>query len=98
MTREEAQQRLNKLPQYIPAPCPDCGAKTVREAEKKCRPVQLPCGDYSCATPDDAPETGGKLHQLNPEWCELDGYLWHWFAFDEGFTTTPPVWRSKETA
>lgn len=95
MTREEAQERIKRVPQYIPAPCPDCGARTIKEAEKKCRPVQLQCGDYSCATPDDAPETRGLIHQLNPEWCELDGYLWHWFAVDEGMTHTPPVWRSE---
>jgi hypothetical protein len=97
LTREEAQARIAKLPQYVPAPCRDCGARTVEEAEKKCRPTQMPCGDYYCATPDSAPETGGKLHQINPEWCELDGYLWEWFAYDDGMTRTVPVWRGAST-
>ena len=96
MTRDEAKQRIKDVPKYVPAPCPDCGAVTIEEAEKKCRPQQLPCGEYVCATPDNAPDTDGLIHQLNPEYVELDGYLWEWFAFDEGQTKTPPVWREKE--
>lgn len=96
MTREEALQRIALVPEYIPSPCPCCGARTIDEASKKCRPTQYPCGEYYCATPDDAPETDGLIHQRNPEWCDLDGYLWSWFAFDEGMTKTPPVWRGQE--
>ncbi len=93
MTREEAQKRIAKIPEFIPAPCPQCGARTIREAEKKCRPTQSQCGDYYCVTPDSAPETRGLIHQINPEFAELDGYLWHWFAYGDGLTKKPPVWR-----
>ncbi len=93
MTREEAQKRINEIPEFIPAPCPQCGARTIKEAEQKCRPTQSQCGDYYCATPDRAPKTRGLIHQFNPEFAELDGYLWHWFAYDDGLTTKPPVWR-----
>lgn len=95
MTREEAVRRIKETPRFIAAPCPRCGATTVAEAEKMCRPTQSPCGEYSCGTPDDAPETGGMLHQMNPVWAELDGYLWGWMAVDEGFTQNPPTWRDE---
>ncbi len=96
VTREEAMERIESVPKYIQAPCPRCGAATVAEGEGRCQPRQDITGDYTCGTPDDAPEDGGMLHQLNPEFLELTDYLWGWVALDEGYTTTPPVWREGE--
>ncbi|MAL99450.1 MAG: hypothetical protein CL583_13490 [Alteromonadaceae bacterium] len=93
MTREEAIKRLAETPQYIPARCSWCKARTVSDASTKCQPQQLPCGDYYCGTPEEAPDTGGKLHQLNPEYARLDGYLWGWYAYDEGMTDKEPEWE-----
>lgn len=92
MDRETAQRLLAKTPEYIAAPCPWCKATTIEEASVKCRPSQMPCGDYTCGTPEEAPETDGFLHQRNPEFDRLSGYLWGWHAVDEGLTKTPPGW------
>lgn len=95
MTREEAKRRISELPAYIPGPCPTCSAVTLEEAGEKCTPWQLPCGEYECGTPEDAPETDGLIHIRNPEYAELEGYLWEWFAFDEGLTSVTPKWKHE---
>lgn len=96
MDRETAIQKLKTTPEYVRGPCPWCGAKTLKEASEKCRPVSDQCGEYYCGTPDEAPTYFGYLHQKNPEYVNLDGYLWGWYAFDEGMTDQEPVW--KETS
>ena len=93
MTREKAIQRLRVTPKYKRAPCPWCKATTLSEARTKCRPVSDPCGEYYCGTPEEAPTYFGFLHQTNPKYMELDGYLWGWYAFDEGMTDQEPVWE-----
>lgn len=97
MTREEAEALIKTTPEYVPGPCPWCGAKTVDEAGEKCRPTQMPCGDYTCGTPEDGPETDGLLHQFNPEYQRLSGYLWGWYAVDAGLTDQPPTWDEPES-
>jgi len=97
MTREEAIKRIAEIPEFVPGACSDCGAVTMEEAGKKCRPYQMPCGDYVCATPDEPqPEETGPLMQRNPEYDHYDGYLWGWYAVDEGYTKTPPTWHPFE--
>lgn len=98
MNREEALRRIQSIPEFIPAPCPWCGARTLEEAGTKCRPQSLPCGEYYCGTPEDAPDHGGLIHQINPDYADLDGYLWSWLAFDEGLTDTPPTWEDEDDA
>lgn len=97
MTREQAVALLALTPEYIPAPCPWCRATTTEEASTRCRPMCMPCGDYACGTPDEAPDDGGLIHQRNPDYDGLAGYLREWLAFDEGLTDTPPTWREDET-
>lgn len=96
MTRERARERLHATPEFIPGPCPRCGACTFEEAEDKCRPMQLPSGEYECGTPDDGPnlqdDPSGPLYQRNPVYDQLDGYLWGWYALDEGLTKEEPEW------
>jgi len=99
VTRDEAQRLLKETPEFVAGPCPRCGATTFEEAATKCRPFQMPCGDYSCGSPDEGPNAEnetGPLYQRNPDYDELDGYLWGWFAVDEGFTKMPPTWRGEE--
>lgn len=97
MTRERAVELIAVTPEYVPAPCPWCGAKTIEEASAKCRPMCMPSGDYECGTPEEAPDDGGLIHQPNPDHVALNGYLWGWYAVDEGLTDTPPVWEGDET-
>lgn len=92
VTREEAQRLLASMPEFVPGECPSCGARTVEEASEKCRPYQIPSGDYVCATGDDFPTTHGRIHVVNPQRAELDAYLWEWFAYDEGMTRSEPKW------
>lgn len=69
------------------SPCPRCGAATVKDASAKCRPVQLPCGEYECPRDDeDAPTHFGFLHDHSPEFEEWSGKFWRAIAFDEGLT------------
>lgn len=96
MTREEAQAKIKTTPEWIPGPCPWCGAKTLDEAGDKCTPTQDQTGDYTCGTPDSAPDTDGLIHILNPDYLELDGYLWGWHVVDLGLTDEPPKWRNEE--
>lgn len=37
---------------FVPKPCPQCGARTARTAEKKCKATQNISGDYECAGSD----------------------------------------------
>jgi hypothetical protein len=95
MDRERAKELIAKTPEFIPGPCPWCGAETFEAARGRCKPVQMPCGDYQCGSPDEGPNAeneAGPLYQRNPVYDDLDGYLWGWFAVDEGFTKVPPVW------
>lgn len=97
MDRDTALALLKDTQEYIPGPCPRCGATTFEEASKKCRPFQMPCGDYSCGTPEEGPNAEnetGLLYQRNPEFDRIDGYLWGWYAVDNGFTTEPPEWET----
>lgn len=101
MDRATAVERLRSLPEYIPGPCPWCGATTDDQASELCRPTVGMDGDYRCGTPEESPDTNGLLHQRNPEYDRLDGYLWGWYAVDQGYTTVPPEWdndNSEETA
>lgn len=96
MTRDEARALLAATPEYIPGPCPWRGAATFEEAQGRCRPMQMPCGDYECGTPDEGPNLdtdSGPLYQRNPEYDNIDGYLWHWQAYDDGYATAVPEWR-----
>jgi hypothetical protein len=100
MTRDEAIRLISMTPEYVPGPCPWCGATTFEEAATKCRRLQMPCGDYICGSPDEGPNSendAGPLYQRNPDYDELDGYLWGWHAVDEGLTNDPPKWREDET-
>ncbi len=97
MTREEAVSEIENTPAFIPGPCSRCGAVTLDEASGKCRPYSLPSGEYACGTPEEAPDTGGLLHQVNPRYAQLDGYLWHWYAFDEGMTSEEPKWSDPDS-
>lgn len=92
MTREEAEAKIKVTPEFVPGPCPWCGATTQDEASEKCRPTQMPCGDYTCGTPEEGPDTDGLLYQRNPEHDRLQGYLWGWYAVDAGLTNIPPEW------
>lgn len=99
MDRETAQKLLQETPEYLPGPCPRCGAETFEEAASRCMPFQMPCGDYSCGSPDEGPNSendSGPLYQRNPAFDRLDGYLWGWHAVDEGLTTEPPDWPEVE--
>lgn len=101
MNRKEAERLIRETPEFIPGPCPWCGATTFEEAAGKCRPMQMPCGDYVCGSPDEGPNAeseSGPLFQRNPAYDELDGYLWGWFAVDEGLTKEPPTWRGDSTS
>lgn len=96
MNRKEAEALLAMTPEYVPGACPRCGATTFEEAATKCRPYQMPTGDYNCGSPDEGPNAtndSGPLYQLNPAHQKLNGYLWGWFAVDEGMTSTPPEWN-----
>lgn len=93
MTRDEAQALLNITPEWIPGPCPWCRATTLDEAGEKCRPTQDQSGGYTCGTPEEAPHPKGRIHIINPAYTKLSGYLWGWFAVDEGYTSTPPEWK-----
>jgi len=98
MTREEAKRLLNATPEFVAGPCPWCGAVTHEEAATKCRPVSDPSGEYHCGTPEqpDPMAETGPLMQSNPEYQRLEGYLWGWFAVDQGFTDTPPEWDETD--
>lgn len=95
MDRETAEALIKTTPEFIHGPCPRCGAATFEEAATKCRPFQMPSGDYKCGSPDEGPNAEnetGPLYQINPEYERLSGYLWGWYAVDEGFTSKPPEW------
>jgi len=99
MTREEAQALIAKTPEFIPGTCSWCGATTMDEASVKCRPMMYPSGDYVCGVPEEAPDTDGLIHVSNPAYERLNGYLWGWYAVDEGWMKTPPEWddtRNKD--
>ena len=98
MTRDEAEALIKHTPEWIPGPCPWCGATTLDEAGWKCRPTQDQSGEYVCGTPDSAPDTKGLVHVINPAYTGLSGYLWHWHAVDIGYTSTPPEWEEPEGA
>lgn len=101
MTRNRAQELLQGTAEYIPGPCVKCGALTFEEASTRCRPAQLPSGEYVCGSPDEGPNAEnetGPLYQVNPVHSLLEGYLWGWHAVDEGYTQTPPRWTSADDA
>ena len=77
---------------WVRSKCEDCGARTLSEAAEKCRPHQLPCGEYVCAVdPDHQPEkTFGYIYRYSPEWMERDGLYWATMAFDEGYSNKLP--------
>jgi hypothetical protein len=52
------------LEEWVPAPCPRCGAKTETEASKKCRPSSDETGEVSCVGEFDA---AGISIQPTPE-------------------------------
>lgn len=97
MDEKTARELLAKTAEYIPGPCPWCGATTFGEAAEKCRPSQGIDGDYYCGTPEGGPNLDHEdnpadlLYQRNPEYDTLDGYLWQWYAFHEGLTSTTPA-------
>lgn len=92
MTRDEAVRRINELQQFVPGPCPGCGAVTLDEAATRCQPVQSQSGEWGCPC-SESPDEDGLIYVVNPQWAELEGYLWHWHAFDEGYTRTEPTWE-----
>ena len=57
---------------WVRTPCRECSAKTVREAEKLCRPNQSPCGEWSCPGNEyeEAPTYFGYLHAPSQEWLD----------------------------
>lgn len=95
MNREEAQRRIKETPEFIVGPCSWCGARTIQEGGKLCRAQVGLDGEYFCGTPEEGnlsdAETG-PLYQRNPDYDQLAGYLWGWFAVDEGVTKNPPEW------
>ncbi|KIC42207.1 hypothetical protein RA27_02085 [Ruegeria sp. ANG-R] len=73
--------------EWARSPCPRCGAVTVKEASQKCRPTQLPSGEYECPRDDEeAPTYFGFLHDHSPEIEEWNGKFWGAVAYDEGYT------------
>jgi hypothetical protein len=63
---------------YAPAPCPTCGARTVKEANGLCRPRFDETGEATCAGQDE--DESGNLTQPTPEsvaaldeWIERHG-------------------------
>lgn len=95
MTREKAIKLIKQTPQFIPDACAWCGARTLKEAATRCTPQSTESGEYYCGIPEDAPDTGGKVYQLNPAWAALEVYLYGWYAVDEGYTKTPPTWEGS---
>lgn len=95
MDRNEALNLLANTPEYVEGACSKCGAKTHEEANVLCRPVQCPSGEWECPTPTGGPNLdndAGPLFQRNSVYDHIDGYLWGWYAVDEGYTKTPPEW------
>lgn len=85
----EIWNKENPVParKWARSPCPRCGAATLKEASKSCRPVQMPCGEYECPRGDeDAPTHFGFLHAPSPEFLEWSGKFWGAIAYDEGHT------------
>ena len=58
MTRDEAQRLLKETPEFVPGPCPRCGATTFEEAAVGITHV--------------APD--GRWLRVNPKFCEILGY------------------------
>lgn len=102
MDEQTARKMLAETPEYIPGPCPWCGAITFGEAEKRCRPTQWPDGDYYCGTPEEGPNLDHEnnpddpLYQRNPAYDRLQGYLWEWHAVHQGLTSIPPDWPNDK--
>ena len=63
----------NMLPnrRYRPSECPQCGARTVNEAEGLCQPTQDITGEYSCAGDECSLNPFGVHWDTTGRACEL---------------------------
>lgn len=64
------------------APCVKCGARTERQAETKCKPVQDMSGEYECPGEFDKQgksivPTELSIRRLDA-WCKADGERMDW--------------------
>ena len=71
--------------EYKRAPCPQCGARTYRQAETRCRPTRDMTDEYTCPGDDGHEWPDGYLRQPTKEsirrlndwtevnWIEDDG-------------------------
>ncbi len=47
--RDRYSEDMDPALRYRPAPCQGCGATTLDDAGRMCRPTSDPSGEYSCA-------------------------------------------------
>lgn len=75
--------------EYAIAPCPQCGATDVLDAETKCTATQQMSGDYECAGTDCKEDAQGRF--MFPTQESLDR-LDRWYDEDaDRLEQKPPV-------
>jgi hypothetical protein len=69
--RDRYSEEMDRSLRYRPAPCQGCGATTLNEAGRMCRPTSNPSGEYSCAGDGEGFNPFGKKWTTDGQACQL---------------------------